>query len=87
VVVPNPTGLNDVYMFTATAVSPGVAGGEILFSLITLTAIYGILAVVETALIVKFTRGGVPSAMPELLHREPTGDEQKKADDVLAFAY
>jgi cytochrome d ubiquinol oxidase subunit I len=42
---------------------------------------------VETGLIVKFTRGGVPAAMPELLHREPTDDEQKKADDVLAFAY
>lgn len=87
VVAPNPTGLRDLYMFTATAVSPGVSGGEILFSLITLTAIYGILAVVETSLIVKFTRAGVPSAMPELLHHEPTSDEKKKAGDVLAFAY
>lgn len=87
VVAPNPTGVSGVFMFTATAVSPGVAGGEILFSLIALTGIYGILAVVETGLIVKFTRGGVPATMPELLHREPTDEEQKKADDVLAFAY
>ena len=87
VVVPNPTGIQGVFMFTATAVSPGVAGGEILFSLLTLTGVYGLLAIVETGLIVKFTRGGVPSAMPELIAPEPTDDERKKADDVLAFAY
>lgn len=87
VVAPNPTGVEGVFMFTATAVSPTVAGGEILFSLITLTAIYGILAVVEGGLIVKFTRGGVPAAMPELVKHEPTEAEKKAADDVLAFAY
>ncbi len=87
VVAPNPTGIEGVFMFTATAVSPGVAGGEILFSLLTLTGVYGLLAIVETGLIVKFTRAGVPSAMPELIAHEPTDDEQKKADDVLAFAY
>jgi cytochrome d ubiquinol oxidase subunit I len=87
VVAPNPTGIDGVFMFTASAVSPGVTAGEILFSLVTLTLVYGALAIVELRLLFKYTRGGVPSAMPELLHREPTDDERKKADDVLAFAY
>ncbi len=87
VVAPNPTGLQRSLHVHGHRGLTGVAGGEILFSLITLTGIYGLLAIVETGLIVKFTRGGVPSAMPELLHHEPTSDERKKADDVLAFAY
>lgn len=87
VVAPNPTGIEGVFQFTATAVSPGVGGREIVASLIALTTVYGILAIVETGLIVKFTRGGVPAAMPELVAVAPTEAEEKKADDVLAFAY
>ena len=56
----------------------GSPAGEILFSLITLTAIYGVLLVVETGLIVKYIRGGVPAAMPELLHREPPATNKRK---------
>lgn len=87
VVAPNPTGIDGVFMFTAAAVSPGVSAGEILFSLVTLTLVYGALAVVEIGLLFKYTRGGVPSAMPELVQHPPTPEERKKADDVLAFAY
>jgi len=87
VVAPNPTGIDGVFMFTAAAVSPGVSAGEILFSLVALTLVYGALALVEIGLIRKYTRGGVPSAMPELVQHEPTPEERRKADDVLAFAY
>jgi cytochrome d ubiquinol oxidase subunit I len=69
-VVPNPTpsGVDGVFMFTAASVSPGVGPGEMLFSLITLTLVYGVLLVVEVKLLTKYVRGGIVSAMPELAH-------------------
>lgn len=97
VVAPNPdlNGIDQVFMFTAAAVSPGVSAGELLTSLIVLTAVYAALLVVEVKLLVKFIRGGVVSAMPELAHTpaDKNGDANKgpgtgkPADDVLAFAY
>ncbi len=100
VVAPNPdfAGVDQVFMFTAAAVSPGVSAAEILASLVVLTAIYAVLLVVEVKLIVKYVRGGVVSAMPELAHAgperhdgddTPSGDGKtgKSGDDVLAFAY
>jgi cytochrome d ubiquinol oxidase subunit I len=69
-VVPNPTpsGVDGVFMFTAASVSPGVGPGEMLFSLIALTLVYGVLLVVEVKLLTKYVRGGIVSAMPELAH-------------------
>ena len=82
-------------MFTAAAVSPGVSAGELLTSLIVLTAVYAVLLVVEVKLLVKYIRGGVVSAMPELVHvpakdgdaTPKDGGTGKPEDDVLAFAY
>lgn len=88
VVAPNPdaVGGDSVFMFTAAAVSPGVSAGEMLFSLIALTAVYAVLAVVEVFFLVRYIRGGVAAAMPEL--EEHDDDEaQGEDDDVLAFAY
>ncbi len=66
---------------------PGVSAGELLFSLIALTLVYAGLMVVEVGLLVKFVRGGVVSAMPELAE-PPHGDASTpKNDDVLSFAY
>ena len=56
------------------------------------------LLVVEVKLLVKYVRGGVVSAMPELAHAPVDENEDatpgtggpgtgKPADDVLAFAY
>jgi cytochrome d ubiquinol oxidase subunit I len=72
-------------MFTAAAVSPGTTSGELLFSLISLGLIYLALLVVEVALLVKYVRGGVVSAMPEL-GAPPDADDHADGD-VLAFAY
>jgi cytochrome d ubiquinol oxidase subunit I len=72
-------------MFTATAVSPGVSSGELLFSLSAFAIVYGVLLVVEVGLLTKYVRGGVASAMPELAHRDDEQDDGR--DDVLAFAY
>ena len=89
---PNPSGVDGVFMFTAAAVSPGVSGQEIVFSLIALASVYAVLLVIEVKLLVKYVRGGVASAMPELAasHDEDDDDPttpKKRDDDVLAFAY
>ena len=61
-----------------------------------LTAVYALLLVVEVKLLVKYIRGGVVSAMPELAHAPVEENEDgtprpagpgKPDDDVLAFAY
>jgi cytochrome bd ubiquinol oxidase subunit I len=80
VVVPNPTGVDGVWMYTARAVS-GLSVGEVLASLIGLTLVYAVLAAVEVFLIAKYVRGGVAGVMP------PKPDEDKTSDDALAFAY
>lgn len=84
---PDPTGIDQVWMYTAAAVSPGVSGGEILFSLIILALIYGILLVVEVVLLIRYVRGGVPAGMPELTADEHDDDDAEVSDDVLKFAY
>lgn len=76
---PDPSGVDGVFMYTAAAVSPGVTAGELLFSTISLTLVYGVLAIVEIALLVKYTRGGVAAAMPELAAHH---DESDDHDDV-----
>jgi cytochrome bd ubiquinol oxidase subunit I len=81
---PNPSGIDGVFMFTQSAVSPGVTSGELLFSLISLTLVYGALMVVEVRLLVKYVRGGTPSAMPPV---EPPSADGSDDTDVLAFAY
>ncbi|QCU77872.1 cytochrome ubiquinol oxidase subunit I [Citricoccus sp. SGAir0253] len=97
VVVPNPdpTGIDQVWMYTAAAVSPGVSAGELLFSLVLLTVVYAVLMVVEVVLLTRYVKGGVPAGMPELTadeHEDGDGDAgpggSRPADtDVLAFAY
>lgn len=84
---PNPSGVDGVYMFTAAAVSPGVTAGELLFSVISLTLVYAVLMVVEVSLLVKYVRGGVAAAMPELDSQHGDDDHPDRRDDVLAFAY
>ncbi|ALE05550.1 cytochrome BD ubiquinol oxidase subunit I [Arthrobacter sp. ERGS1:01] len=99
VVAPNPSmsGIDQVFMFTAAAVSPGVSAGELIFSVAALGTVYAVLLVVEVVLLTKYIRGGAVSAMPELAHPpkgpadgaddDATGDDGKAGDDVLAFAY
>ncbi|WP_231502582.1 cytochrome ubiquinol oxidase subunit I [Blastococcus sp. URHD0036] len=99
VVYPNPdvpVG-EQVYFFTAQAVSPGVSTGEVWTSLIGLTLVYGALAVVELWLITRFVRRGittgdgapVPGSPPEGPPDDdvPGGRDSRADDDVLSFAY
>ena len=100
VVAPNPTGVDGVFMFTAAAVSPGVSMAELIFSVSAFTLVYLALLIVEVRLLFKFVRGGVPAAMPDLLHGDdgstggldsaggdPDGSAGKPKSDVLDFAY
>jgi cytochrome d ubiquinol oxidase subunit I len=90
VVAPNPTpgGIDGVFMFTAAAISPGTTSGELLFSLISLGLVYLALLVVEVGLLVKYVRGGVVSAMPELGAPYQSDDQDDASRrDVLSFAY
>jgi cytochrome bd ubiquinol oxidase subunit I len=65
VVYPNPDvpRADQVYFFTASAVSPGVTAAEVLTSLIGLGVLYGALAVVELWLITRFVRREPPPGM------------------------
>ncbi len=84
VVAPNPQliGIDQVFMFTAAAVSPGVSAGELIFSLVMLASVYALLLVVEVKLLFRYVRGGVAAAMPELAHPAKDGQDSKhKSDD------
>jgi cytochrome d ubiquinol oxidase subunit I len=76
VVAPNPTGIDGVWMFTMQAVSPGVTVGEALTSVIALTTVYAVLAVVEIYLMARYVRSDLPEVKPAA-----------PSDDVLTFAY
>jgi cytochrome d ubiquinol oxidase subunit I len=79
VVVPNPSGVDGVWMFTAQAVSSSTAG-EVLTSLVVLTVVYGLLACVELFLLRRYVRAGVAGVIPP-------DQPDKTDDDALAFAY
>jgi cytochrome d ubiquinol oxidase subunit I len=63
--------------------SPGVTAGELITSLVAFAAVYGLLLVVETWLVVRVIGGGVAGVVPELAPPAPA----EREDDVLAFAY
>ncbi|TFV53230.1 cytochrome ubiquinol oxidase subunit I [Blastococcus sp. TF02A_35] len=102
VVYPNPdVPVEDqVYFFTAQAVSPGITAAEVWTSLVSLTVVYGALAVVELWLVTRFVRRGVttadgapvPGHTPEGGPDDDTpggadGPARRADDDVLSFAY
>jgi cytochrome d ubiquinol oxidase subunit I len=73
---------------TTDAVSPTVSTGEVLTSLIVFTALYGILAVVEVKLMVKYVKAGPPE-LTEADLKSPTkiGGDDDDADRPMAFSY
>jgi cytochrome bd ubiquinol oxidase subunit I len=97
VVVPNPDVPVDeqIWFFTAQAVSPGVSAAEVWTSLTALTLVYGVLAVVELGLITRFVRRGIttgdgtptPTGTPDGPDRAGTPEDATSEDDVLSFAY
>ncbi len=87
-------------MKTKDAVSPGVSTGEVITSMVIFTLLYGILAVVEARLLIKYVKAGPdldeqpPAKDPRL--RPPSGGggdgakdgaESEDADKPMTFAY
>ncbi|HET9647018.1 MAG TPA: cytochrome ubiquinol oxidase subunit I [Microlunatus sp.] len=66
---------------TAAGVSPNNSTGEVLTSMITFTALYGALAVVEVRLMLRYIREGLPDVS------EPELPEDAEADRPMSFAY
>jgi cytochrome bd ubiquinol oxidase subunit I len=66
---------------TASGVSPGTSTGEVLTSLISFTLVYGVLAVVEVGLMLRYIRDGLPDLPP------PPDDMSSTDDRPLSFAY
>jgi cytochrome bd ubiquinol oxidase subunit I len=92
VVAPNPDVplAERIWFFTAQAVTPGLSLAEIITSLVLLTALYGVLAVVEVWVIRRLVRRGTdpPATKPpagaagSVPRQGSTSDE-----DVLTLAY
>ncbi len=70
-------------MLTANAASPSVGAGDVVTSLSVFTLLYGILAVVEVGLLLRFARAGVPDLTPAA----PSATDDSDEDRPLAFAY
>jgi cytochrome bd ubiquinol oxidase subunit I len=66
-------------LLTANSASPTVTSANVLTSLSIFTLVYGVLAVVEVGLLLRFARAGVPDVTPP----SSTEDEERP----LAFAY
>jgi cytochrome bd ubiquinol oxidase subunit I len=91
VVVPNPDVpvADQVWFFTAQAVSPGITAAEVWISLSVLGLLYGVLAVIELGLITHFVRRGVTTGdgTPTPAGADPEREPDDSKDDVLSFAY
>ncbi|MEU4425378.1 cytochrome ubiquinol oxidase subunit I [Actinoplanes sp. NPDC024001] len=62
---------------TEDSVSPSVSTGEAATGLIVLTVLYGVLAIIEFGLFIKYAKAGAPALPPD----------SEDADKPLAFAY
>jgi cytochrome d ubiquinol oxidase subunit I len=81
VVAPNPTGIPEVRLLTADAVSGSVGGGLVLFSMIAFTLVYGGLGVVEFVLLKKYVEAGPDAAMTGILAGSDQPDDSGRSDD------
>ncbi|MFI5099629.1 MAG: cytochrome ubiquinol oxidase subunit I [Actinomycetes bacterium] len=86
VVAPNPTGNPAVRLLTQSGVSPSVGVGSVVASLVAFTLVYGVLAVVELTLFLRYAKAG---PLDEPVPGEPGGDEPGETDQTrpMAFAY
>ena len=76
-------GSSTATLRTADGVSPSVGTGSVATSLIVFTLLYGVLAVVEVGLLVRYARKGPDPPPPP----DETGPERRRRRAPLAFAY
>lgn len=84
VVAPNPTGIDQVRLLTERGVSTAVPPGVILTSMIVLTLVYALLAVVWYRLMHRYTVEGVPDSVRD---ESPEAQDPDDSDRPLSFAY
>ena len=84
IVVPNPTGVDGVWMFTSQGVSSVVNPLSVIISLVVFTALYGVLAVVWFRLMARYAAHGVADTEPDV---SPDNNEDASGDRPLSFAY
>ena len=83
VVAPNPTGVDGVWMLTATGVSTVVSAGTVLTSLVAFTLLYGVLAVLWWKLMKRYAMEGVAASETDV-----SPDNNDSSDDrPMSFAY
>ncbi|TMQ91528.1 cytochrome ubiquinol oxidase subunit I [Actinomadura soli] len=73
-------------MKTSASVSPGVTASSMLISVVSLTALYAVLAVIEAGLMLKYAKAGPPSE-DEALPPPSDDDDSDDSERSLAFAY
>ncbi|TYB49443.1 cytochrome ubiquinol oxidase subunit I [Actinomadura chibensis] len=71
---------------TSASVSPGVSASSMLISVVSLTVLYAVLAVIEAGLLIKYAKAGPPSE-EEVLPPDDGDDDNDDAERSLAFAY
>ncbi|WP_402469098.1 cytochrome ubiquinol oxidase subunit I [Isoptericola aurantiacus] len=84
VVAPNPSGIDQVRLLTDRGVSTAVPPGVILTSMIVLTLVYALLAVVWYRLMHRYTIEGVPDSVRD---ESPEAQDPDDTDRPLSFAY
>jgi cytochrome bd ubiquinol oxidase subunit I len=84
VVAPNPTGIDQIRLLTERGVSTAVPAGVILTSMIVLTVIYAVLAVVWYRLMHRYAVEGAPETVRD---ESPEAQEPDDSDRPLSFAY
>lgn len=76
---------------TSSAVSPGVSQGEVITSMAIYTLLYGVLAVVEIKLLLKYAKAGPPELTEADLNppKRIGGDhhDPEQQDRPMAFSY
>ncbi|GAA4388903.1 cytochrome ubiquinol oxidase subunit I [Actinomadura verrucosospora] len=72
---------------TSSSVSPGVSASSMLISVASLTALYGVLLVIETGLMLRYAKAGPPSEDEVLPPPSDGPDSDSDSERSLAFAY
>jgi len=88
---PDPSGIDQVWLLTARGVSEVVSPAEVVISLATFTALYGVLAVIWFKLMHRYAIEGVNDTehdpSPDNPANQPDPNDPDAADRPLSFAY
>lgn len=84
---PNPSGVDGVWMLTATGVSASVSPGMVIASMVAFTGLYGVLAVVWFRLMHRYAAEGVSPTEKDPSPEARAAADDGRGDQPLSFAY